>query len=353
MRISLIALFGLFCMLCSASVQAQFPPVTTPAVSPRALTMQKLGLSEVTIEYSRPAVRGRKVWGELVPYSQGTPFPWRAGADENTTIQFSHEVKINGKAVAAGKYGLHILVQKEQWTFILSKNASSWGSFFYNPQEDVARVTAKPMEAAYQEMMLFEFTNAKKGAVDITLRWEKLQASFTVEADVDKIVIDNMRNELRSTPAFSWVGWHSAASYCLDNNTNLEEALQWCENSIGRQTNFTNLATKSRILEKLNRPKEAKTAMESALEYGTVQDLHGYGRWLLSQNRAPEALEIFKLNAKKNPNKWPVNVGLARGHLAMKDSKTALKYYKIALKQAPDEENKKAIEDTIKDLEKR
>lgn len=341
-----------FCV--NTALFGQFPPVTLPDVSAEATVSQKLGLSDISVHYHRPSVRGRKVWGELVPFAtEKNQITWRAGADENTIITFSHDVKIEGKSLPAGKYGFHALVTPTEWTLIFSVNTSSWGSFFYKEAEDALRIKVKPTEIMHQEMLAYEFANQGQNSIDIALKWEKVQVTFKVEINIHEVVLNNIRNELRSTPAFSWVGWHSAALYCLQNNVNIEEGLVWVNQSINRQANFVNHFTKSQLQTKRGDVAEGEKTYKKGIEIANIIELHNYGRLLLSENKAKQALEIFLLNSKRNPNQWPVNLGVARGYIGMKDDKNALKFLKIALKEAPNENDRTSVETMIKDIEKK
>ena len=141
-----------------------------PTVSQRASTTQRIGLTDITINYCRPLVGGRKLWGAEVPYGK----PWRAGANENTTISFTDDVSVEGKALPAGTYGLHMIPTADQWTVIFSKNSTSWGSFSYDEKEDALRVTTKAQPAEMQEALLYTFDDVKPDSTTATLRWEKL-----------------------------------------------------------------------------------------------------------------------------------------------------------------------------------
>jgi len=155
----------------------------------KAAVMQRLGAdTDVTIVYSRPGVKGRQIWGALVPYgmapgnqySKNQPFPWRAGANENTTIELSKDVLIEGKPLAAGKDGLHLVPGEKEWTIIFSKNNSAWGSFSYNPQEDALRVTVKPVAAPSQEWLTFGFDDLAGKSAMAFLYWEKVKVPFKI-----------------------------------------------------------------------------------------------------------------------------------------------------------------------------
>jgi tetratricopeptide (TPR) repeat protein len=189
----------------------------------------------------------------------------------------------------------------------------------------------------------------------IALEWEKLRIPFKVEVDVHKVVLAFHAPQLRNEPGFTWEGLNTAATYCLNNNINLEEALTWSEQSISMpyvgQANFFTLSTKAQLLELLGRQPEADAAMKLALEKADLMQIHGYGRQLQSRKKYKEALDVFLLNAKKNGGAWPVNVGLARGYAGVGDNKKALKHARLALAQAPDHNNKSSLENMIKNLE--
>lgn len=171
-------------------------PSTTPAqenqvrASLKAGVMQRLGTdTDITIEYSRPGVKGRTIWGALVPYgmapgneySKGKPFPWRAGANENTTIEVSRDVLIEGKKLPAGKYGIHMIPSQKDWVIIFSKNNSAWGSFSYDQKEDALRITVTPVTAPHMEWLMYGFDDLAGTSATAYLRWEKLKVPFKIE----------------------------------------------------------------------------------------------------------------------------------------------------------------------------
>ncbi|KOY84743.1 hypothetical protein AD998_19780 [bacterium 336/3] len=340
----------------------------TEGGSKKAVVTEFIGLTEISVAYGRPAVKGRegKIWGDIVPFGNtdlgfGTSksSPWRAGANENTVISFSTDVKVEGKALAAGKYGLFMTVVSEnEVTVIFSKNAQAWGSYFYDPANDALRVTVKPKKVeTSKEFLEYEFMNQTRNSADIVLAWEKWYIPFKVEVDVTNTVLASIREELKSNKGFEWQSWNQAASYCLRNNINLEEALVWAENAISLrgtgEKNFTTLSTKAMILARLNKQAEADALMKEALPMGAMMEVHGYGRQLIAQKKYNEALEVFKMNAKKNPTSWTPSWGLARGYSGVGDFKNALKYAELALTQKPDEQNKKNIENSILKLKEK
>jgi hypothetical protein len=159
-------------------------------LSLKASVTQRLGVdTDITIDYSRPGVKGRKIWGELVPYglapgnksSKDKPFPWRAGANENTTIIFNKDILIEGQKLSAGKYGIHMIPSKTTWIIIFSKNNSAWGSFSYNREEDALRVTVTPVKAPFEEWLTFGFDDLTANSATAFLRWEEIKVPFKIK----------------------------------------------------------------------------------------------------------------------------------------------------------------------------
>ena len=318
---------------------------------------QFIGPVEVSIAYSSPDVHGpngedRKghIWGELVHYGyidQGfgssKAAPWRAGANENTIISFSHDVKIEGKELKSGSYGLFLATAKEgAWTWIFSKNTGSWGSYFYNQSEDALRVDTNPTDGAYTEFLTYGFDDRQKNSTVAFLQWENKKIPFKIEVNVNDIYVNKMRDELRSYPGFDYRNFSLAAAFCAQNKINLPEALTWADqamnSAIGGQEEFFTLQTKATVLRAMDKNDEADAVMEKAVKRAdaSVQAVHQYGRSLLQAGKKEKALEIFKYNAQKHPEeKFTPNVGLARGYTAMGDKKNAIKYWELAIKNLP------------------
>lgn len=332
---------------------------------------QFLGPVRVAIEYSSPAVHGPdgkdrrgQIWGKLVPYGltdlgfgNGKPNPWRAGANENTVLSVSNDVEIEGKPLPAGRYGLHMIAEPEEWTLILSKNNTAWGSFFYDPSEDALRVKVKPHKHEYREWLTYEFTTRKPLETTAELQWEELAVPFTVKINKpDEIYISKLKHELTTVPGFNYQGYITAAQYCIQNNTHLEQGLEWAEAAISKpfigQKNFNSMSTKAMVLSKMGRDAEAKTVMDAAvrLPSTTALEIHQYARQLQQLKKTDEAIKVFKLNAERNGDAWPVHVGLARAYSASGDTKQALEHAQKALPQAPDPLNKQSLEAMIKTL---
>lgn len=249
----------LSCLLLIAlvSIKTQSQGVSTPRTpSPAATVAQVIGISTITVNYSRPSVKGRQVWGNLVPYGwnaqgfgNGNEAPWRAGANENTTIKFTHDAKVEGQPVPAGTYGLFFVVNKDNTgEVILSKDFRSWGSFFYEPKNDQLRTKIQLRDIPSTELLSYDFINTSKTAAELVLNWEKKQLPVKIEFDVDKIVMANAAEELKGPVGFNWQGSSSAANYALQNNINHDQALKWIDQAIAQNRNFATLNIKSGLL---------------------------------------------------------------------------------------------------------
>lgn len=358
----------------SASVFAAqgltFPP---NGENPQASVTQAIGPVRVTVEYSSPrVVRGKndragKIWGELVPWGMSdlgfngcASCPWRAGANENTTLAVTHAVKVQGQALPAGTYGLHMIPGQDEWTVIFSRDAGSWGSFWYDAKNDALRVKTKAGKSEYHEWLTYEFTEREPAKATLALKWEELQVPLSIAVEnVNQLWVDNMRADLRGFAGFNWQNWQQAAAFCAQKNVNLAEGLKWAERAVsdptwgGGDENFTTLATLS-LLQSLNgRAEESAKTFDKALNHPTARpvQIHQAGRQLLASGNKEQALRVFQFNAKRFPNQWPVHVGLMRGYAAMGDKKKALEEARLALAQAPDEGNRKNLQGLVKLLE--
>jgi tetratricopeptide (TPR) repeat protein len=340
---------GIFLLvfLFSMTALAQ-PTLTTPQPSPEAKITQEVGITKISISYHRPGVKERTIWGDLVPYGQ----VWRAGANENTTIHFSHAVQLNGKKLDAGKYGLHMIPTENDWTIIFSTINTGWGSFGYNESEDALRITVKPESSPFEERLSYRFDNPTNNSVTIALYWEKLRIPFKVEIDLNQVVIENMKMELRGLGQFFWQPWNQAANYCLQNETHIEEGLNWVNRSISINENFTNLRVKSGLLEKKGEKAEAEELMSKAMSIATEGELNQYGYQLLFGGKVDEAIKIFQKNVKDHPDSWNVYDSLGEGYATKGDKKKAIEYYNKALKMVKDENQKKRISGALDNLKK-
>ena len=343
---------------------SQIPLTVLPSGgNKKAMVGEQIGLTKVVINYDRPGVKGRegKIWGQLVHagyvdqgFGNSKMAPWRAGSNENTTMEFSTDVKIEGRDLPAGKYGFFIAYDPNECTLIFSKNSTSWGSYYYNEKEDALRVKVKPVALDKSiEWLKYEFSNETENSATIALMWEKLMIPFKVEVDYIKAQLASFRNELRTEKGFIWQSWEQAANWCLQRNVNLDEALLWADSAssrtFGGDKSFQAASTKAQILEKLGKKDEAATIMKNALPNASMNEIHGYGRSLLTQKKPKEALEVFKMNFQKNPNQMTTLVGLVRGYSANGDYKTALDYANKAM-TVTDTQNKSNIQTMIDKL---
>jgi tetratricopeptide (TPR) repeat protein len=326
--------------------QNQSLALDLPLASQRASVSQRLGLTTIQIDYHRPLTRGRKVWGEIVPWDQ----VWRAGANENTVVSFTDPVTVEGQPLARGAYGLHMIPAEDSWTVIFSKNSTSWGSFTYDEKEDALRVKVKPVASEMHEALTYDFDGLAPDSTAVTMRWEKLAVPFRVSVDVPKTTLDNLRLQLRGLQAYSWVGWNDAATYALENKTGYEDAIKWVESSIQNEERFENLDTKAQLLRATGRTAEADATMQKALDKAGALQLHNYARRLLAEKKTTDADRIFQRNAKQNPNVWFVYVGLARAQSAAGNFKEATRNAKEALTRAP-EPQKKYLQGLLDKLE--
>lgn len=330
----------------------------------RAKVAEQVGITDISIQYSRPAVKGRegKIWGTLVypgfsdlGFGRTKAAPWRAGANESTSISFSNDVNINGKPLAAGTYGLFMAYDPNETIIIFSKNANSWGSYYYDEKEDALRVKVKPVAVPENnEWLKYEFVNQTDSTATIQLVWEKLSIPFEVRTNLVQDQIASFRRELRTDKGFNWTGWYQAAQWCAERKVNLEEALLWSDSAtspiFGGENQFPPHATKAQILTLLGRENEATALMKNVMNFASMRDIHQYGRQLLAAKKNKEAMEVFKINAAKNPKQFTTLVGLARGYSATGDYKTALKYAQQAQPLAPDQLNKASMETIISKL---
>lgn len=357
-----------FVLACAVAISAQqlsdlpLPPGGNGR-SPRAEVSEWIGPVKITIAYYRPHVRtptvDRKghIWGETIPYglfdddrglSRATP--WRAGANESTTISFSHDVQIEHHAIKAGTYALFLELHRDgRWTWIFSRHAIGWGSYQYNPADDVLRVDIQPAATPHTELLTYEFADHQSNDSAIAvLRWEERRIPFEIEVpNVDTIYVDEMRTALDGWPGFNYQNWQTAAQFCADHKINLDEALVWADRAIsepfrgaafGRE-DFSTLQTKAAVLDAMNRSAEADVIMDRALTLPGTQVflLYQYGNRLLTAGRSAKALVVFTQNQRSHPDEYYwTSLGLARGYTAAGDKANAIEHWEIVLRNVPD-----------------
>jgi hypothetical protein len=317
-----------------------------PRASQHATIMQRIGITDITINYHRPLANGRQIWGKVVPYGQ----VWRAGANENTTITFTDPVTIEGQPLDKGTYGLHMIPGQDQWTIIFSKDSNAWGSFSYKQDEDALRVQVKPQAAELHDALAYDFDEIKPDSTVVTLRWDKVAVPFKVKVNVNDIVTASIHRQIHGINQYYWEGWDDAAGYFLANKINLDEALKYEDLSIQNEERYDNLMGKSKILDAMGRKQDAEMFRTQALNKANALQLYVYGRQLQGDKKQNEALAIYQSNAKKFPEYWTSHLGLARVYSAQGDFDNAVKEVKLSLTTAP-EANKTALEGLVKRLE--
>jgi tetratricopeptide (TPR) repeat protein len=330
----------LFAIAANAMAQG----VTTPRTpSPAATISQTIGISTVTVKYSRPKTNGRAIWGALVPYGwnvqgfgAGNSAPWRAGANENTVLQLSHDAKIEGQLVPAGSYGLFFVInQDNSGEVILSKDYRSWGSFFYDVKQDQLRAKIQTREIPNTDLLTYDFLNLTKNSGELVLNWEKKQFPVKVEFAVDEIVMANATEELKGPIGFTPQGFSSAANYAMTNNVNTEKALVWIDQALQQNKNFANLKIKSALLIQAGKTAEAEKLVSDGLAIATENEINVYGYQLLNQGQHDKAIEILALNTQKFPKSANAWDSLGEAYATKGDKTNAIKNFKKALTLNP------------------
>jgi tetratricopeptide (TPR) repeat protein len=360
-KIILISLFTLI-LQCSFA-QLDLPP---SGGNPKATITEEVGITAITIKYSRPDVNKRegKIYGDGLPVNYGftaqnfksgkADAPWRAGANENTTISFEHDVKVEGQAIKAGTYGLFMAMGADNVTLIFSKQIEAWGSFYYDEKDDVLRVNVKPLALDKSvEWLKYEFIEHKEKSCTIAMLWEKISVPFKVEVDVDNIVLARLKEELNTRKGFTPALLLQATQFCFTKNINLEEALSWSKKAIdgiGGQKTYITLRNLATAYEKLNSVPEADSTMNEALQIATANQYTAYAKLLITQKRADKAMEVLKANQKRYGDVYGVNNGLMSGYSAKADFKNAIKYAEKAMLQAPNDATKKSIKGLLAKL---
>ncbi len=355
-----------------ATAQITLPP---NGGNQKSIVKQYIGsLVSVSVEYNSPDVtspqgqdRTGKIWGQLVPYGLNDlgfglrqPAPWRAGANENTIISFSHDVKVNGKPIEAGTYGFHIIVEEEgPWTLIFTNNSTAWGSYFYEEKDDALRVEATPEETEFTEWLTYEFIDRQPESTTLAMKWEKIALPFKIEVEnMKEVYVDNMRKELQNSKGFTHQAWIAAANYCARNKYNLEEALSWANTAISGSfvsiKNYNTLSAKANVLSAMGKTDEATAVMDEAIREPTATSfgIFQHTQRLINAGANEKALEVASYNHERFKGAWPTETGLMLSYSANGELKKALKHGELALENAPNPPNKNRIQSMVDKLKK-
>jgi hypothetical protein len=360
-----LVLLTVILFVVTSSAQLPYNSAVPNGYTKKAIVSEQVGLTLVSITYHRPAVSGRegKIWGGVVykgfidqGFGSGKPAPWRAGANQNTVVEFDNDVRVEGQLLPKGKYGLFIAYDPVESIIIFSKRSDAWGSFFYDDKDDALRVKVKPQPIEKSvEYLKYDFTNQTPNSAVITLSWEKLSIPFSLEVDYLKQQFEAFVTESQNPTGFTSQSLNIAATWCLQNNYGLEKALEWATLATrpgfpGDPTSFSALTTKAGLLDKLGKPREATAVIRAALPFGSVGQLQQFGRTLLAAKNLKIALEVFQFNYNKAPDQFITLTGMARGLSANGDYAKALEFASKALPLAPNDAAKQAVQAMIDKL---
>lgn len=258
MKFTLLALI----FITFISAQNYTDDVKLPRKSASASISQRVGITDVTVNYHRPSLKGRELIGKLIPLDK----VWRTGANENTTITFSTDVMFGEKLVSAGTYGVHTLPSKNKWTFILSSISSAWGSYSYDKSEDVLRFDGSVKKVASEEQFNIGFDNVTMNSASLFLHWGTVKVTIPFTVKTNELVFTNLKKELRGAAGLSEQGYRQAANFLVQNDIHLDQAMKWIETSIKWEKTVMNLLVKSEILVKLKKADKAKKVFREAID---------------------------------------------------------------------------------------
>ncbi len=262
------SIVALTAVLAVTSLPLAAQQLELPRPSPKGSVMQRIGLTDVTINYSRPSVKGRKIWGELVPMDK----VWRVGANEATSIAFTDDVTIDGKKLKAGTYSLHAIPGKETWTLIFNSVADQWGSYSYDAAKDVLRISIKPVTMnTTVESMLFVFPEVSESAATAALVWQNVSVPFKIEADVKTKAMSNIKAAIAAAKADDWRTSFQGAQYAFNTKSNWPEAKDWIAKSVATKATLANLTLHARMLAAEGKKADAIAAAEKAVMAGKEQ----------------------------------------------------------------------------------
>jgi len=332
-------------LLGAPALGAQSAVLTLPDLSQHARVVQRIGLTDLTVDYHRPRVAGRTIFGGLQAYGD----VWRAGANLNTTFETTDPISVEGHALPKGIYGVHMIPGRTSWVVIFSKNSTSWGSFYYDSTEDALRVTVTPAPIAPQDVLSYSFDDPAPSSVVLTMRWEKVAVPIRIDVDATHLVAQSLRDQLRGRAGSEWNAYEEVANYLLENSLDAKEALVDADQSIAMEDRFENEMTRARALTALGRTSEATAARSRALTFGTQAQVYAFGRSLQRVGVQGAAMDVYRVDAAKHPGTWISHTELARLAVASNDYARATQDATLAVAVAPPR-MKAALDDLIRQL---
>ncbi|HCN05649.1 MAG TPA: hypothetical protein DIS79_08510 [Bacteroidetes bacterium] len=321
--------------------------LSIPMESQRGYIRQRVGVTDVSVDYSRPKVKDRKIFGDVVPYGR----IWRAGANENTVFTVTTPVTVNGTALPAGSYGLHMIPREGMWTVIFSKQNSAWGSYFYDEKQDAARIEVRPTTGSHTELLTFDVTDVTSSQAIIEMRWSTVSVACTIAVNLNNTVIPDLTAQLTGLAGFTASNYVAAAQYVVDNDLDVSIASAWLDRALRSQPSFTAYMLSADIAERKNETKQASELRDKALKIATNAEMNAYGYSLLQQKRSSDALAIFMMNAERHasdPNVWD---SLGEAYALSGNSAEAKKHFQKALSMNPPPQVRQNSEKWLKDLE--
>ena len=317
---------------------SQFHTLKLPQASNYVRETQRLGVTDITVEYSSPRANERDVWSDtnVIP-QKGDPIPWRAGANMNTTIEFSTDVKIQGQVLKEGKYGFHVIPDGNSFQLLFAHESNLWGSYYLDKEKDVTlKVDVSGESCPFSEKMEFEFIPTSEDTMVIGLEWTEKRIPFEVSVDLNETVVASLREELRGINTYHWQAWNDAAQWCLDRDTNLEEAYTWANRSIAggyggfaAAKNLSNLTTKARIARKLGKEDEYKETIEEALMADFDEGMaNQFAMYLIGEQEFDKSLAFTNKATEKYPDTWYISLNNSVSKYMVGKRKDAVKQAK-------------------------
>ncbi len=340
--------FTLVILALLGSLRVSGQALKVPRVSPPTKLHQTIGLTDIVVNYSRPQVitsrgdRTDQIYGNAIWYGyrkinfgSQNEIPWRAGANENTTMEFSNDVKIEGKELKAGKYGFHVAVhENNKATLIFSSDYSSWGSFNYDEKNDVLRLDITTKEVPFTNVLTYDFVDLKNDRGTLALTWEKKSFPFEIVVDVKEDVVKSFRAQL-DAGELSANDKLQAARYCVQNNYNLEEASRWIDEALKENKSYNGYVLKAMVHMNKGETEAALKITDEAAAIADINQLNALAYQLLQNKMTDKAVEYFELNVKRNPKDANVHDSLGEGYMARGDNKKAIKSFKKSLSLNP------------------